>query len=96
MFCRYQREGRKQPKGTYYCIAHLAGGRALDCPCVESKIYLACHRDKDGKRYYRFEIGEQVPEGSLGEGGCRDFKIMPEVRSDLIKNLGSIKTLRLN
>jgi len=86
-FCDSQTQCSDKPKGTYTCTAHLNENRAPDCNLRESDIYFTHYKDGEEKIHYRFQIKFDVPKNSAGDGVCRDFRILPDVKKDLIAKL---------
>jgi hypothetical protein len=71
-------------KGTYSCFGHLDEGRVFTCPYSESDIKVM---DKWGDKHYRLEI-QKNPRPNA-DGVCRDFKITPGAKKDLIAQVVS-------
>jgi len=86
-FCCSQIQCSDKPKGIYSCMAHLNESRVPDCSFAESDICLESYEDSNRKKHYEFKIRFNVPENSAGDGVCRDFRILPDIKKDLISKI---------
>ena len=68
-------------------MGHLNEARVPTCNLNESDIKLVSYQDGKEQTHYKFQIGFEMPENSVGDGVCRDFKITPEVKNSLIDKI---------
>lgn len=81
-FCVCQKEFEEDKgKETYSCLAHLDSGKIFPCPYNESEIKVV---DEFGNGY-KFML-QRNPEPKV-DGVCRDFKIISNIKKDLIKKI---------
>ena len=75
-------------EGTYSCLCNLAEGHVFPCGYCEADIKIYDWSvDGDKKKHYGFQI--QSNPKPRADGVCRDFRITPRVKKDLIAQIVS-------